>query len=70
MFFEALIRNHTNPSYRINHNRSSNIRTVVFEKDDKRYEYHFLMSSAEEYLLINLKLISCLFMDLKKLKRR
>lgn len=52
MFFEALIRNYTNLSYRINHNRSSNIRTVVFEKDYKRYEYHFLMSSVEEYVLI------------------
>lgn len=52
MFFEALIRHHTNPSYRINHNGSSNIRTVVFEKYDKRYEYHFLKSSEEDYLLI------------------
>lgn len=52
MFFEALIKNHTNPSYRINYSRSSNIRTVVFEKDYKRYEYHFLMSSVEEYVLI------------------
>lgn len=52
MFFEALIKNHTNPSYRINYSRSSNIRTVVFEKDYKRYEYHFLMSSVEEYVLV------------------
>lgn len=52
MFFEALIRHHTNPSYQINHKGSSHIRTVVFEKDCKRYEYHFLMSSAEEYVLI------------------
>lgn len=52
MSLEYIIKKYTNPEYRANYTESSNIRTVVFEKDFSRYEYLFLPYSQESYYMI------------------
>lgn len=52
MSLEIAIKKYTNPEYRVNYSESSNIRTVVFEKDFGRYEYLFLLYSQESYYMI------------------
>lgn len=52
MSLEIAIKKYTNPDYRVNYSESSNICTVVFEKNYCRYEYLFLMISPESYYMI------------------
>lgn len=52
MSLEHIIKKYTNHEYRVNYIESSNIRTVVFEKDFGRYEYLFLPYSQESYYMI------------------
>lgn len=51
MFLESM-QKHADPSYQVNYSLASNIRTVVFEKNHRRYEYHLFILSEEEYMLI------------------
>lgn len=46
------MQKHVDPSYQVNYSLASNIRKVVFEKNNRKYEYHLLILSQEEYMLI------------------
>jgi hypothetical protein len=51
MFLESM-QKHADPSYQVNYSLASNIRKVVFEKNNRKYEYHLFILSQEEYMLI------------------
>jgi len=51
MFLESM-QKHVDPSYQVNYGLATNIRTVVFEKNNRKYEYHLFILAEEEYMLI------------------
>lgn len=52
MSLRNILRENTNPTYRMDHSEKSNIQMVSFEKNYKRYEYWFVTWSLQSFIML------------------